>query len=77
MQNVSWVSLWLPFSMQSFQPYYDAWSEAQEASRPRLLTTVQMIRAQRQSVKSSGFERIGTLQRALEALDKQVFADFY
>lgn len=59
--------------MQSFQTYYDAWRDAQKKARPRLLTTMQTLSQQRASGKITGFDRIETLRRALEAIDKQVF----
>ena len=54
------------------QDLYDAWFQAHDIAPKRVLSTLKAMRAQRSKSGSSGFTRIATLRKALEALDKQV-----
>ena len=59
--------------MISYQSHHDAWHAARQSTVPRVLTTLQAMREQMSCGKSTGFDRIEKLRRALEAIDKQVF----
>ena len=55
--------------MISLQSLYDAFDEANVVRTPMLLSAMQSMRAQRVSVRSSGFDRVAACRKALEVLD--------
>jgi len=57
--------------MISMQGMYDAFDEAHVVRPPVLLTAMQAMRAQRASVRSSGFDRVAACRKALDMLDTQ------